>query len=116
MEESCPKDLQDEAVLRLRASVTASRKLIVEINDQVGITNIAKGKEGTPRAVPKQYTKVLADLLERGDQMLANFTTKNASLLEKLEYLLLRLEISDPDQHAKVESLRNRLVGEARVG
>ena len=43
MEESCPKDLQDEAVLRLRASVTASRKLIVEINDQVGITNIAKG-------------------------------------------------------------------------
>ena len=51
---------------------------------------------------PVQYTKVLADLLERGDQMLANFTTKNASLLEKLEYLLLRLEISDPDQHAKV--------------
>ena len=38
---------------------------------------------------------------------------KNASLLEKLEFLLLRLEISDPNQHAKVESLRNRLVGEA---
>ena len=45
--------------------------------------------------------------------MLANFTTKNASLLEKLEYLLLRLEVSDPDQHARVESLRNRLGGEA---
>ena len=43
MEESCPKDLQDAAVPRLRASVTASRKLIddimVEVNDQVSITN-----------------------------------------------------------------------------
>ena len=115
MEDSYLKDLQDTAVLRLRAGVTASRKLIdnvsLEIGDQVDIIKVAKGKEDTPQEVVTQYTQVLEDLLVKGDTLLANFTTKNSSLLEKMEYLLLKLEFSDPEQHAKVESLRNK--GEA---
>ena len=87
--------------------------ITVEVNDQVGIINATKGREATPKAVLVQYTKVLADLFDRGDQLLAAFTTKNSSLLEKMELLLLRLETSDPDQHTRVESVRNRLVGEA---
>ena len=116
MGESCPKDLQDAAIRILRASVTSARKLLdditVEVYDQVRIINAAKGR-ATPKAVLVQYTKALADLFDRGDQLLAAFTTKNASLLEKMELLLLRLETSDPDQHTRVESVRNKLVGEA---
>ena len=100
----------------LRASVTSARKLLdditVEVNDQVGIINAAKGR-ATLKAVLVQYTKALADLFDRGAQLLAVFTTKNASHLEKMELLLLRLETSDPDQHTRVESVRNKLVGEA---
>ena len=80
MEDPYPKDLQDGAVLKLRAGVTASRKLIdnisLEISDQVDIINVAKGKEDTPKEVITQYTQVLEDLLLKGDTLLANFTTK----------------------------------------
>ena len=73
--------------------MASSRKLLdditVEVNDQVSMINAARGKEGTPRAMLLQYTKVLADLFDRGYQLLAAFTTKNASLLEKMELLLL---------------------------
>ena len=48
MDESCPKDLHDAAILRLRASWTSSRKLLDditdEVNDQVSIINAARGK------------------------------------------------------------------------
>ena len=116
MGDSYPKDLQDAAIMILRASVTSARKLLdditVEVNDQVGIINAAKGR-ATLKAVLVQYTKALADLFDRGAQLLAVFTTKNASHLEKMELLLLRLETSDPDQDTRVESVRNKLVGEA---
>ena len=53
MEESHSKDLQDGAVLRLRAGVTASRKLIddvsLEISDQVDIIKVATWNESTPK-------------------------------------------------------------------
>ena len=45
--------------------------------------------------------------------LLTSFNTKNGSLLEKLELLLLRFETSDPEQHSKVKSIREKLVGEA---
>ena len=60
-----------------------------------------------------QYTKALMDLLENGDKLLSSFNTKNGSLLEKLELLLLRFETLDPEQHSKVKSIRDKLVGEA---
>ena len=65
MGDVCPKDLQDAAIMILRASVTSARKLLdhitVEVNDQVGIIKAAKGR-ATPKAVLVQYTKALADL------------------------------------------------------
>ena len=118
MEDPDPKDLQDCAVLRLRAAVTALRKFVddvsLEISDQVNIIKVAKWNESesTLKEVIAQYTQLLADLLVKGDTLLTNFITKN-SLLEKLEYLILKFEFSDSDQHSKVVSLRNRLVGEA---
>ena len=116
MGESCPKDLQDAAIRILRASVTSARKLLdditVEVNARVGIIKAAKGR-ATPKAVLVQYTKALADSFDKGDQLLAAFTTKNTSLLEKMELLLLKLETSGPGQHTRVESVRNKLVGEA---
>ena len=64
MEAQDPKDLQDGDVLRLRAAVTASRKLVddvsLEINDQVNIIKVAKGNESTPKEVTAQYTQLLA--------------------------------------------------------
>ena len=60
-----------------------------------------------------QHTKALSDLFENGDKLLVSFNTKNASLLEKLELLLLRFETSDPEQYTKVKSIRDKLVGEA---
>ena len=60
-----------------------------------------------------QYTKALMDLLENGDKLLSSFNTKNGSLLEKMELLLLRFETSDPEQHSKVKSIRDKLIGEA---
>ena len=66
-----------------------------------------------PKEVIAQYMHLLADLLVKGDTLLASFITKNSSFLEKLEYLILKFEFSDSDQHSKDESLRNCLVGEA---
>ena len=42
-----------------------------------------------------------------------DFENKNAFLLEKLDFLMLKFKIDGPEQHGKVESLRNRLVGES---
>ena len=44
--------------------------------------------EATPKVVIVQYTKALADLFDKGDQLLVSFTTKNAAFLEKMELLL----------------------------
>ena len=60
-----------------------------------------------------QHTKALSDLFENGDKLLVSFNTKNASLLEKLELLLLRFETSDTEQHTMVKYIRDKLVGEA---
>ena len=60
-----------------------------------------------------QYTNSLSDLFENGDKLLVSFNTKNASLLEKLELLLLRFETSDTEQHTMVKYIRDKLVGEA---
>ena len=58
---SAPKDLMESEIVRLRASVTASRKLLDDLNsevdEQVQIVNDAKGRNG-PRALLVQYTKV----------------------------------------------------------
>ena len=59
-----------------------------------------------PKAVLVQYTKVLEDLFDKGDKLLATFTENNGTLLEKLEMLLLRLE-GVPDEHQRVEAVRN---------
>ena len=69
----------DSEILRLRASVTASRKLLDDINsevtEQVEIVTAAQGRDG-PKAVLVQYTKVLEDLFDKGDKLLATFTEK----------------------------------------
>ena len=60
MENVAPKDLMDSEILRLRASVTASRKLLDDINsevvEQVEIVTEAKGRN-RPKAVLVQYPK-----------------------------------------------------------
>ena len=118
MENVVPKDLMDSEILRLRASVTASRKLLDDINseivEQVETVTEAKGRNG-PKAVLVQYTKVLEGLFDKGDKLLNTFTESNGALLERLEMLLLllRLEGVNPDEHKKVEAVRNNLVGQA---
>ena len=113
-----PKDLLDSEIVRLRASLTASRKslddLMSEIADQVDIIKQARGRNG-PRAVWIQYTKILQTLLENGDKKLNSFTECTDLLLQRLEMLLLRLETSNPEEHKKVEMVRNNLVGNARL-
>ena len=111
---SAPKDLMEPEIVRLRASVTASRKLLddlnSEIDEQVQIVNDAKGRNG-PRALLVQYTKVLEVLFNDGGKLLNTFTESNNALLLRLEMLLLRLEGANPDEHKRVEAVRNHLVG-----
>ena len=114
MENSTLKDLMDAEILRLRASDTASRKklddICGEVADQVKVVTAAKTK---PKDILVQYTKVLEDLFDKGDKLLATFTENNGTLLEKLEMLLLRLE-GVPDEHQRVEAVRNTIVGQAQ--
>ena len=111
---SAPKDLMDSEIVRLRASVTASRKLLddlnSEIDEQVQVVNDAKGRNG-PRALLVQYTKVLEGLFNDGDKLLNTFTESNNALLLRLEMLLLRLEGPNPEEYKRVEAVRNLLVG-----
>ena len=111
-----PKDLLDSEVVRLRASLTASRKslddLKTEVLDQAEIVNGVRARNG-PKALLNQYIKVLQSLLQDGDKLLNIFNEGNTSLLQRLEMLLLRLETSNPDEHKKVEAVRNNLVGQA---
>ena len=113
---SAPKDLMDSEIVRLRASVTASRKLLDDLNseivEQVQIVNDAAGRNG-PRAVLVRYTKVLESLFNDGDKLLNTFTESNNDLLLRLEMLLLRLEAANPDEYKRVEGVRNHLVGQA---
>ena len=110
---SDPKDLMDPEIVRLRASIAVSRKLLddqkSEINEQVKVVNEAKERNG-PKAILIQYTKILEVLLKDGDKILQSFNESNNSLLPLLEMLLLRLEGSNPDGHKSVESVRNLLV------
>ena len=88
------KDLQDGLILRLWAAVKASRKLVdevtLEITDQVEIIKVAKGDDTNPQEIIGQYTQQLSDLLEKGDSLLSDFESKNSSLLEKLDFLMLK--------------------------
>ena len=61
------------------------------------------------------YSQQLKDLFNKGDNLLMNFETKNALLLEKLDYLILKFQEDNLEQHDKVESLRNKLVGESHL-
>ena len=110
---SDPKDLMDPEIVRLRASIAVSRKLLddqkSEINEQVKVVNEAKERNG-PKAILIQYTKVLEVLLKDGDKILQSFNESNNALLPLLEMLLLRLEGTNPDEHKSVESVRNLLV------
>ena len=74
----------------------ASRKLVdevtLEITDQVEIIKVAKGDDTNPQEIIGQYTQQLSDLLEKGDSLLSDFESKNSSLLEKLDFLMLRVQ------------------------
>ena len=81
-----------------------------EVTDQVKVVTAVKGRDG-PRAVLVQYTMVLEDLFDKGDKLLATFTENNRALLQKLEMLLLIKE-GVPDEHRKVEVVRNNVVAQ----
>ena len=110
---SAPKDLMDPEIVRLRASVAVSRKLLddlkSEIDEQVQVVNGAKGRNG-PKAILVQYTKILEVLFKDEDKILQTFTESSNALLPLLEMLLLRLEGPNPDEHKRVEAVRNLLV------
>ena len=57
-----------------------------------------------------QYTQ---QLFSKGQSRLSDFENKNSLLLEKLDYMMLKLEFSDVEQHGKAKSLRNRMVRES---
>ena len=86
---------------------------MLEITDQVGIVETAKSDVKTPKEMIGQYTQQLLDLFSKGQSRLSDFENKNSLLLEKLDYMMLKLEFSDVEQHGKAESLRNRMVGES---
>ena len=73
----------------------------------------AKGRN-VPRPVMIQYTRVLESLLADGDKKLNIFTEETDSLLQRLEMLILRLETTNPAEHARVVIVRNNLVGNAK--
>ena len=110
-------DLKDNLIHRLRVSVRSAKKLVddhaIKIGDQVKIIENAKNDPNIPKEKASDYSQQLQDLFNKGENLLLDFETKNALLLEKLHYLILKFEIDYPDQHDKVESLRNRLVGES---
>ena len=107
---SDPVNLKDSLVHRLRAAVKAARKLV---DDQVEIVETAKNYPNIPKEMISQYCQQLLDLFNRGESLMLEFENKNSFLLEKLDFLMLRFEFEHIEQHAKVESLRNRLAGES---
>ena len=50
------------------------------------------------------------DLFNKGGNLLMDFETKNALLLEKLDYLILIFQEDDLEQHDKVENRKNKQV------
>ena len=88
-----PVGLKDNLILKLRASVKTSRKLfddhILEIGDHIEIVEKAKNDPNVPKEMVSDYSQQLKDLLNNGDILLMDFETKNALLLEKLDYLIL---------------------------
>ena len=85
---------------------------MLKITDQVGIVETAKSDVNTPKEMIGQYTQQLLDLFSKGQSRLSNFENKNSLLLEKPDYMMLKLEFSDV-KHGKAESLRNWMVGES---
>ena len=85
---SCPlKDLLDGEIVRLRASLTASRKslddLKTEVLDQAETVQGVRARNG-PKALLNQYIKVLQGLLQDGDKLLNTFDEGNTSFLQRL--------------------------------
>ena len=101
-------DLKDNLIHRLRVSVRSAKKLVddhaIKIGDQVKIIENAKNDPNIPKEKASDYSQQLQDLFNKGENLLLDFETKNALLLEKLHYLILKFEIDYPDQHDKVES------------
>ena len=60
-----------------------------------------------------RYTQQVLDLFSKGQSRLSEIENKNSLLLEKLDYMMLKLEFSDVEQHGKAESPRNQMVGES---
>ena len=64
---------------------------MLEITDQVGIVETAKSDVNTPKEMIGQYTQQLLDLFSNGQSRLSNFENKNSLLLEKPDYMMLKL-------------------------
>ena len=54
-----------------------------------------EGDDTTPKEIIGQYTQQLCDLLVNGDSSLSDLISKNSSLLEKLDFLMLKFESTD---------------------
>ena len=112
-----PSDLLDGEIVKLRSSCTASRKYLddvkEEIDEQVQVIVQAKARD-VAKPVLIRYTRVLETLLADGDKKLNIFTGETDALLQRLEMLILRLENTNPPEHARVVIVRNKLVGDAK--
>ena len=77
-----PVGLKDSQILKLRASVKTSRKLvddlILEIADHIQNVEKAKVDPEVPKNMVHDYSKQLKDLFDRGDALLIDFETKNS--------------------------------------
>ena len=54
-----------------------------------------EGDDTTPKEIIGKYTQQLYDLLVNGDSSLSDLISKNSSLLEKLDFLMLKFESTD---------------------
>ena len=112
-----PLNMLDGEIVKLRSSFITNRKFLddvkEEIQDQMEVINQAK-ERNVGKPVMIRYTKILDSLLNDGDKKLNTFTEQTDALLHRMEMLILKLENSDPQEHARVVVVRNKLVGEAK--
>ena len=54
-----------------------------------------EGDDTTPKEKIGKYTQQLYDLLVNGDSSLSDLISKNSSLLEKLDFFMLKFESTD---------------------
>ena len=112
-----PLNMLDGEIVKLRSSFITNRKFLDDVKDdiqeQVEVINQAKARIA-PKPVIIRYTKLLDSLLDDGDKKLNTFTEQTDALLHRMEILLLKLENSDPHEHARVVLVRNKLVGDSK--